>query len=100
MRYKLKSIPEVIFNSPPHHLGASLLAQLVKICLQCGRPGSILGSGRSPGEGKGYPLQYSGLENSVDCSSCSCKESDMTEHLSHHTILDLKKKRRVCNIIV
>ena len=27
----------------------------------------IPGSGRSPGEGKGYPLQYSGLENSVDC---------------------------------
>jgi len=23
--------------------------------------------GRSPGEGKGYPLQYSGLENSRDC---------------------------------
>ena len=22
---------------------------------------------RSPGEGKGYPLQYSGLENSTDC---------------------------------
>ena len=29
--------------------------------------GSITGLGRSPGEGKGYPLQYSGLENSVDC---------------------------------
>ena len=28
--------------------------------------GSILGLGRSPGEGKGYPLQYSGLENSMD----------------------------------
>jgi len=28
--------------------------------------GSIPGLGRSPGEGKGYPLQYSGLENSVD----------------------------------
>ena len=27
----------------------------------------ILGSGRSPGEGIGYPLQYSGLENSMDC---------------------------------
>ena len=27
--------------------------------------GSIPGLGRSPGEGKGYPLQYSGLENSV-----------------------------------
>ena len=29
--------------------------------------GWILGLGRSPGEGKGYPLQYSGLENSMDC---------------------------------
>ena len=29
--------------------------------------GSIPGLGRSPGEGKGYPLQYSGLENSIDC---------------------------------
>ena len=29
--------------------------------------GSIPGLGRSPGEGKGYPLQYSGLENAMDC---------------------------------
>ena len=29
--------------------------------------GSIPGLGRSPGEGKGYPVQYSGLENSMDC---------------------------------
>ena len=28
--------------------------------------GSIPGLGRAPGEGKGYPLQYSGLENSVN----------------------------------
>ena len=28
---------------------------------------SIPGLGRSPGEGKDYPLQYSGLENSMDC---------------------------------
>ena len=28
---------------------------------------SIPGLGRSPGEGEGYPLQYSGLENSMDC---------------------------------
>ena len=27
----------------------------------------IPGLGRSPGKGKGYPLQYSGLENSMDC---------------------------------
>ena len=29
--------------------------------------GSIPGLGRSPREGKGYPLQYSGLANSLDC---------------------------------
>ena len=29
--------------------------------------GSILGLGRSPAEGKGYPLQYPGLKNSTDC---------------------------------
>ena len=28
--------------------------------------GSISGLGRSPGEGKGYPLQYSGLDNFMD----------------------------------
>ena len=32
-----------------------------------GNLGSIPGLGRSPGEGKGYPLQYSGLVNSMDC---------------------------------
>ena len=29
--------------------------------------GSLPGLGRSPGEGKGYPLQYSGLENFMGC---------------------------------
>ena len=29
--------------------------------------GLIPGLGRPPGEGEGYPLQYSGLENSMDC---------------------------------
>ena len=32
-----------------------------------GDQGLIPGLGRSPAEGKGYPLQYSGLENSMDC---------------------------------
>ena len=31
-----------------------------------GDPGLIPGLGRSPGEGNSYPLQYSGLENSMD----------------------------------
>ena len=45
------------------------MAQLVKNlpAIHQGDLGSIPGLGRSPGEGKGYPLQYSGLENSMDC---------------------------------
>ena len=39
--------------------------------------GSISGLGRSPGEGKGYPLQYSGLENST--LGVGGEESDKTE---------------------
>ena len=48
-----------------------------------GDPGSIPGSGRPPGEGKGNPLQYSCL---VGYSSRSRKESNMTErlHLATH----------------
>ena len=40
--------------------------------------GSIPGLGRSPGEGNGYPLQCSGLENSMN-SPLHRKEWDMTE---------------------
>ena len=43
--------------------------------------GSIPGLGRSPGEGNGYPLQYSDLENSMDYP-WGHKELDMTEQLS------------------
>ena len=63
------------------------MAQLVKrIYLQCGRPefdpwvGKIL-----LGEGKGYSLQYSGLENSMDCIvHVVTKELDTTERLSRY----------------
>ena len=37
--------------------------------------GLIPGLGRSPGEGKGYTLQYSGLENSIDCIVCGVAKS-------------------------
>ena len=43
---------------------------------------SILGLGRFPGEGKGYPLEYSGLENSMDSNPWDRKELDMTEQFS------------------
>ena len=101
-----------------------LVAQLVRICLECRRPqfdswvrkihwrrdrlpapvflgfrygsarkesacnagdlGSIPGLGRSREEGKGYPLQYTGLENSMDCIVDGVAELDTTEQLSLH----------------
>ena len=43
------------------------MAQAVKnLPANAGEPGSIPGSGRSPGEGNGNPLQYSSLENPMD----------------------------------
>ena len=47
---------------------ASLVAQMVKSLSTCrvGHLVSIPGSGRSPGEGNGNPLQYSCLENPLD----------------------------------
>ena len=49
--------------------------------------GLILGLERATGEGKGYPLKYSGLENSMDCiSPWGRKESDTTEQLSLKTV--------------
>ena len=53
--------------------------------------GSILGSERSSGEGKGHPLQYSCLGNPMDRGAWRAtvhvvaKESDMTEHVRVHT---------------
>ena len=50
-------------------------------------PGLIPGSGRSPGEGHGNPLQYSCLENPqrslAAYSPWGDKESDMTEATEH-----------------
>ena len=44
--------------------------------------GSVPGLGRSPGKGKGYPLQYSGLEYFMGCIIHGVTESDTTERLS------------------
>ena len=41
-----------------------------RICLQCRRPRLDPGSGRSPGEGNGDPIQYSCLEKSMDREDC------------------------------
>ena len=59
--------------------GLPLWLNWLRIHLQCRELGSIPRLRSSLGEGKGYPLQYSGLENSVDCSPWGCKELDTTE---------------------
>ena len=60
---------------------ASLVVQMVKdLPANAGDLGLIPGSGRSPGEGKGDPLQYSCLENSMDRGAWrGRKELDTTE---------------------
>ena len=54
-------LPIVVLNDSR----ASLVAQLESAC-NVGDLGSVPVLGRSPGEGKGYPLQYSCLGNSMD----------------------------------
>ena len=49
----------------------------------------IPGLGRSPREGKGYPLQYSGLENPMACIVHGVTELDTTETLFHFHFLSL-----------
>ena len=52
--------------------------------------GSIPGLGRSPGEGKGYPLQYSGLENSIDCIVHGVTKSQTQLSDFHFTLMYIK----------
>ena len=53
-----------------------------------GDPGSTADSGRSPGEGNGYPLQYSCLENSMDRGLVGYspwgQELDVTKRLNNN----------------
>ena len=53
--------------------------------------GSISALGRSPGEGKVYPLQYSGLENSMDCIGHGVTKSQTGLCDFHFHTLSLEK---------
>ena len=54
--------------------------------------GSIAGLGKYPGEGKGYPLQYSDLENSMDCIVHGVTESWTQLRDFHFHILTVGNK--------
>ena len=68
---------------------ASLVVQMVESACNVGDPGSIPGSGRSPGEGNGNPLQCSCLENPLNREAClaglawGCKESMGLQRVRH-----------------
>ena len=73
-------------NSSPSQRASHWLSGKESAC-SAGDPGSIPGSGRSPGEGHGTPLQYSCLENPTDrgpwrATVREVTESDTTEYLT------------------
>ena len=60
--------------------------------------GLIPGLGRSPGEGKGYPLQYSGLKNSMDCIVQGVEKSQTQPSDFHtHKYIYEKEGRELCS---
>ena len=74
IRWRRDSLPTLVF------LGFPCGSAGKESTCNAGDQGSIPGLGGSPGEGKGCPLQYSGLENAMDCVvRGDCKELDMTK---------------------
>ena len=77
-------------NSPVVTKHSPLLENLGFPCGSAGKESSCnegdLGSipPRSPGERKGYPLQYSGLENSMDCISMYMYAKSLTQLSNFH----------------
>ena len=75
--------------STPLFLGFPCGSAGKEFACNVGDLGSIPGLGRSPGEGKGYPLQYSGLENSMDytvhgVTKSRTRLSDFPFHFRQH----------------
>ena len=71
----------------PNGWKASLVAQMVNVCLQCGRPGFDPWVGKIPWRRKWHPTpafspgKFHGLRSLVGYSPRDCKELDMTEQL-------------------
>ena len=68
-----KNVPNMIWDKTVWGFPCSSIGK--ESACNAGEWGSIPGLGRSLGEGKGYPLQYSGLENPMDYTVCGVPES-------------------------
>ena len=64
-----------------------------------GDPGSISGLGRSPGEGKGYQLQYSGLENFIAVHGVAKSNTVEGLSLKSNTVEGLSLFSRSCKLL-
>ena len=71
----LSCLQQEIYLTGTTRLGFSHSSVGKEFACNVGDPGSIPGLGRSIGEGIGYPLQYSGLEDSMDCIVNEVSES-------------------------
>ena len=97
-------VPRSGIEPRPSALGMQSLSHWTFPCASVGKEstcnagdlGLIPGLGRSPGEGKGYQLQYSGLENSMDCvvrgvAKSRTQVSDFHFRCSHWTTREVSR---------
>ena len=76
------SLPQLFLGLPESSAGK-------EPACNAGDSGSIPGLGRSPGEGKGYPLQYSGLENPMGSPRAGHDWATLTSTFTLPTVLPL-----------
>ena len=69
-----------------------------RVCLQCGRPVSDPGSGRSPGEGNGNLLQYSWLENPMDRGNWQAIVHGVTK--SHKQMREMRQQVKMVSLML
>ena len=62
--------------------------------------GSVSRLGRSSGEGKGYPLQYSGLENSMDYGVAKSRTRLSDFHFHFQSLQKMNKHIRITAIAI
>ena len=82
---RLESLqPDSVVGAHHPSWRASLVAQMVKsVCLQCGKPSSFPGSGRSPGEGNGNLHQYPCLGHPTDRGAWRATVHGVAKRLRH-----------------